>query len=143
MKKIPTPSRTERTALFRLSVIGDLLARELERGDLQKAFEELLPAAWREGLTDLQHADAGALVLRRERRTRQGPRAEVPRARDRPQAHRRPAEDPARHARDPPVGLHRAHPPGGHPQRRPRRGRRLEDDADPPLCPPRARPAAE
>lgn len=40
MKKIPTPSRTERTALFRLSVIGDLLARELERGDLQKAFEE-------------------------------------------------------------------------------------------------------
>lgn len=34
MKKIPRPSRGEQIALFRLSVIGDLLAQDLDRGEL-------------------------------------------------------------------------------------------------------------
>lgn len=33
--KIPTPTHAERVALFRHSVVGDLLARELARGELQ------------------------------------------------------------------------------------------------------------
>ncbi|MBM4319264.1 MAG: transposase [Deltaproteobacteria bacterium] len=38
--KIPEPSQRERIALFRLSVIGDLLAQELELGDLNKQLQE-------------------------------------------------------------------------------------------------------
>lgn len=34
--KIPDPSHREKVALFRLSVIGDLLAQELSRGELQE-----------------------------------------------------------------------------------------------------------
>ena len=40
MKKVPKPSRGEQVALFRLSVIGDLLAQDLDRGDLLRQLEE-------------------------------------------------------------------------------------------------------
>lgn len=39
MKRIPKPSRGEQVALFRLSVIGDLLAQELDRGELMRQLE--------------------------------------------------------------------------------------------------------
>lgn len=39
MNKVPKPSRRERIALFRLSVIGDLLAQDLEHGELQAELE--------------------------------------------------------------------------------------------------------
>ncbi|NOZ95618.1 MAG: transposase family protein [Acidobacteria bacterium] len=38
--KTPKPSRRERIALFRLGIIGDLLSRELEPGQLKQEFEE-------------------------------------------------------------------------------------------------------
>lgn len=38
--KIPIPTHAERVALFRHSVVGDLLARELDHGELQSALEE-------------------------------------------------------------------------------------------------------
>ena len=40
MKKIPRPSHRERVALFRLSIIGDLLSRELRPGELKTELEE-------------------------------------------------------------------------------------------------------
>jgi len=36
----PRPTRAEEVALFRLGIVGDLLARELEPGELQEALEE-------------------------------------------------------------------------------------------------------
>jgi hypothetical protein len=33
--RLPRPSRAEETALFRHAILGDLLARDLERGELQ------------------------------------------------------------------------------------------------------------
>jgi len=38
--KIPTPTHRERVALFRHSVIGDLLARDLDRGELQSELRQ-------------------------------------------------------------------------------------------------------
>lgn len=38
--KVPRPSRAEEMALFRHSVVGDLLARELDRGELQDELKQ-------------------------------------------------------------------------------------------------------
>lgn len=38
--KTPKPSRRERTALFRLSIVGDLLSQELCRGQLQEQLQQ-------------------------------------------------------------------------------------------------------
>jgi len=38
--KTPKPSRRERTALFRLSIVGDLLSQELSRGQLEQELQQ-------------------------------------------------------------------------------------------------------
>lgn len=38
--KVQAPSRQEEVALFRLAIVGDLLSRELARGDLEAALKE-------------------------------------------------------------------------------------------------------
>jgi len=46
--KIPIPTHYEQVALYRHSVVGDLLARELERGELQSELQERGVGAWLE-----------------------------------------------------------------------------------------------
>ncbi len=61
--KTPTPSHREAIALFRLGVIGDLLARDLARGELK---QELLARS------RTRYRPPGALVLGPARSRRSG-----------------------------------------------------------------------
>lgn len=81
--KIPDPSHREQVALFRLGVVGDLLARDLDRGELQAELHERAKKRYRRPGATRSHTYSWKTLQRWYYEAKQGPSALVPRSRAR------------------------------------------------------------
>lgn len=81
--KIPIPTHAEQVALFRHSVVGDLLARELDRGELQSELQDRAKQRYRPPGASSTRRYSWKTLQRWYHEARRGPMALKPASRER------------------------------------------------------------